>query len=248
MKRIIASVVIICLLLAALSVGVVATQVSVTHKSKGWIGLILEWNPGGDSTRYPVVTSVDPGSPAHGAGVLTGDTIVSFNGIDARNNSARLVQLIVPDTKITFQLRRGGLRKVSLSVINQTQTEITINPWLRINPIPTLAPILGRQNSRIASMVLQPRLSFMGADIADLDSNMARALRVKQAGVLIVGVIEKSPANEGDLKGGDVIFKIGKYEVSSISDFIQAVQNISDSQIEVHVVRNGKKQVKSLLW
>ena len=57
---------------------------------------------------YPVVASVEPGSPASRAGIERGDVIVAYNGVDLRRREVNLTQLLVPRSRVAVRVRRDG--------------------------------------------------------------------------------------------------------------------------------------------
>lgn len=60
-------------------------------------------------------------------------------------------------------------------------------------------------------------------------------------GVVVVGVEDDSPADEAGLKRGDVITKIGDYEVSTIAEFRYRLYNYEvNEEIEIEINRSGK--------
>jgi S1-C subfamily serine protease len=58
-------------------------------------------------TTYPVILSVEQGSPAARAGLMAGDTVLSYNGKDVREPFA-LYDLLKPGTRINMRIRREG--------------------------------------------------------------------------------------------------------------------------------------------
>ncbi len=58
--------------------------------------------------EYPVVESVDPGSPAERGGVQAGDTILSFNAQDVLTGLVDYTSLLVPNTTLRVRTRRAG--------------------------------------------------------------------------------------------------------------------------------------------
>lgn len=57
---------------------------------------------------YPVVASVEPGSPASRAGIERGDVIVAYNGMDLRRAEVNLTRLLVPRSRVAVRVRRAG--------------------------------------------------------------------------------------------------------------------------------------------
>lgn len=58
--------------------------------------------------EYPVVESVDPGSPAERGGVQAGDTILAFNNQDVLTGMVDYTGLLVPNTTLRVRTRRSG--------------------------------------------------------------------------------------------------------------------------------------------
>lgn len=58
--------------------------------------------------EYPMVETIEPGSPAAKAGLLTGDTLLAFNGLDLRQYDVNYTRLLVPGQTVRMRLRRDG--------------------------------------------------------------------------------------------------------------------------------------------
>ncbi|MDQ6612677.1 MAG: PDZ domain-containing protein, partial [Gemmatimonadota bacterium] len=66
---------------------------------------------------YPVIESVDPGSPAEKAGLIAGDTLLAYNGHDLRERDINISRLLVPGQVVRVTYRRGGrARELSVTV------------------------------------------------------------------------------------------------------------------------------------
>jgi C-terminal processing protease CtpA/Prc len=62
-------------------------------------------------------------------------------------------------------------------------------------------------------------------------------------GLLLSGVIEGGPAEEGGLQGGDVIVEFGKQKISNIYDYTYALDAVKIGEpISVVFVRDGERQ------
>jgi serine protease Do len=243
------------MLLGAVALGSVRDaqgQQRVVEKSsqpQGWIGIYYVQEK--DSLQYPIIMSVAPGSPAQNAGVQSGDTLLSFNGIDARNNFAKLQSFLKPGETIALKLRRNGVRTANVAVGKRHTSEIRIE-WKEANSAPEiiqLPPIHFNIGRTVESIItLQARLVIVGAEVAELNQDLANALRLKAGGVLVLSVAPESPAKESGLKGGDVIVKADSLTVLSSQVLLKAMQSTQNRAMNIEVVRKGKTEKLKLRW
>ncbi len=89
---------------------------TTTTLSRGWLGFNAQGPslPDGDKVTYfayPQILSVDPESPADRAGIIPGDVVVAFNGMDVIGHEFNLARLIAPDKKVSVTIRRDGEMK-----------------------------------------------------------------------------------------------------------------------------------------
>jgi membrane-associated protease RseP (regulator of RpoE activity) len=85
---------------------------------KGWIGINTAPVPRdqlmkGDSCYeryyvYPPIISVEPDSPAQRAGIVRGDVLVAYGGVDVLSRPLNITQMLEPDTKLVVTVRRDG--------------------------------------------------------------------------------------------------------------------------------------------
>jgi len=88
---------------------------------------------------YPMVETVEPGSPAEAAGIEAGDTIVAYEGRDVRTSEVSLTTLLTPGKRVTVKVRRAGSTKTIPVVIRRKP----IRPderWSIAEPLPPRPP------------------------------------------------------------------------------------------------------------
>ncbi|MFL5562670.1 MAG: PDZ domain-containing protein, partial [Gemmatimonadaceae bacterium] len=82
----------------------------------GWLGIhyiceIETWTKNGEffvkHNGYPLIASVEPGSPAYRAGIEAGDTIIAYNGEDINGRTLSLTKLLKPGTKLNVRIHRA---------------------------------------------------------------------------------------------------------------------------------------------
>lgn len=102
---------------------------------QGWLGFVAQGlseqilDPNGLRVTYfayPRVTSVDPDSPAEHAGIVPGDLLIAYNGIDVVGHEFNITQLIVPEHKVGVTIRRDGEAKDYSLVASKTPVRVSL--------------------------------------------------------------------------------------------------------------------------
>nr|WP_241479138.1 Do family serine endopeptidase [Leisingera sp. ANG-M1] len=191
---------------------------------RGWLGVKIQDVDadlaeaiGLEKARGALVTDV-PEGPAKEAGVLAGDVIVSFDGVDVKDTRALVRQVGNADVGKT----------VRLVVYREGKTE-------------TLRVTLGRREDaeRVASGPEsseggQPDVSekeLLGLSVGVLNDQLRGELNVAEGieGLAILSVDETSEAWEKGLRAGDVITEAGQQKVSSISELEARVSEAKEA-------------------
>ena len=223
----------------------------------GWVGLsVIQRSEGedGSATRmeYPVVASVEPGSPAQTAGLVAGDTIVSYNNVDAQADPLGVRRFLKPGEQITIKIRRNGVRSLNLTVakrsarnvyregVTVTASESAVIPLMYSAPSGPIA---------IAASVAPGRPApFAGTYFARLNPGLASALGVKDTGVLVVDAGSGSDAVKAGLQSGDVITRADSFTVRSPLEISTALHLASDRSVKLSVLRHGKPETVTVHW
>ncbi len=131
--------------------------------------------------------------------------------------------------------------------------------------VQSIAPI-GNTISKINENENKYEIKFLGViplkslevqKIKDLEiypGGNSIGVRVNSEGVLIVGYSdiqvnnnkEESPGKSGGLEIGDVILKVNGIEMENSVDLLQTIKSCEKEDVEVYILRNGKKLTKSI--
>ena len=170
-----------------------------------------------DTPRGAVVTRVDPGSAAAGAGLKPGDVVVAANGqrIDSPDDLHNFEGLQPVGSTVTLDIVRDG-RSLQQAVAVREQ--------------PRVAP--GAQ--------LDPRLT--GATFAELPEALRRS-GVK--GVVIESVARDSRADRNGLRVGDRVVAASAGEFDDLSGF-RAGFTQAPAQLVLRVVRGNRQGVLTM--
>jgi len=259
------------------------TPVPVPEAPTGWFGVTISDNAMVDDQlnaffdSYPVVSKVEPRSPAAKAGVQKGDVLITFNSHDMRGGAIQMKKWLKPGAPFVLQLRRNDQLKQVRGRLEQRPegwkeiVEVSISPRQEIErragtiggePLPSPGMLV---RTRVPSpeplpTVLVPAMGygggvypFAGAEFTALNDDLRDALGVKTSGVFVTNVMEGSPARTAGLRGGDIIVKADGTKVHGPFDLVDAIRNAdsrgtSSHTMELEVLRRNKPQTLTLRW
>jgi serine protease Do len=156
-----------------------------------------------------LVTDVHEGSPADHAGLVRGDTIVTFEGQPIAD--PRALQRAVTRTTVG--------RSIEMSVIRDG-TSITLNTTLVEHP-----------DTKTIARVNAPseNIQLAGLTVEEITPQMARRLRLTTQikGVVVTAVQPGSHADNAGLQQGDVISEVNRKPVRTMKDYHAVVTHLS---------------------
>lgn len=237
----------------------------------GWFGVTINDNMVIDEhgnpffEGYPVVTTVEPGSPADKAGVKVGDVLIAFNDHDMKGSAMALRDWLQPGASFLVKLRREGAAKQVRGTVgkrpprwDQTVTLMWRAPEVADGSMGT--GMVGPQNpSRLIRLrtplpaKLPPVMvgsfsfgggvyPFAGAEFTAMNPDLSDALGVKQEGVFVTNVIPGSPAGVAGLRGGDVVLTADSIQLNDPMALVRAIRESNDRSIKLEVIRKNKPQ------
>jgi S1-C subfamily serine protease len=243
----------------------------------GWLGVMLSDEGTFDERGtaffegYPVVSEVEPESPAAKAGVRPGDILMSFNSHDMRGGIVQLHHWLKPGAAFKLQLRRNDGVRVVEGVLGRPPVGWRRRVDLALKPSqafeqraqsPSRPPIVLDQRVRVTAPsptrvppALIPAFTFgagvypfAGMEFTALNDDIAEVLRVKREGVFVANVVEETPARIAGLKGGDVLLYADDLKLETPLDLVDAIAEAEDRTLRLRIVRNRKPQTLTLRW
>jgi C-terminal processing protease CtpA/Prc len=223
------------------------------------------------------IETVQPGSPAERAGIRSGDVLLSIGGVDARK-PIMLGTILKPGAKLQVRLQRAGTTKDVTVLIEKrpegfgsdcaTMEQLiapereaplimfhrpgqhamgTVRPGIASTPppdvlIPAMPPgafafgFTAMQNPGVAGAILMP-----------LDDDWRQSLGVDN-GLLVMKVVQASPAKDAGLRGNDVIISADGQAVGSVRALQRIISSAKANTVKLQVVRGGKTQTLTLRW
>ncbi len=207
---------------------------------RGWLGVsIQDITPdvaealGLENDNGALVTDV-PDGPAKDAGILSGDVILNFDGLEVED-TRELVRL-VGDTDVGTKTR--------VVIFREGKTE-------------TVLVTLGRRESAEAALNGDPdgkeieETTILGMTLAPLSQDFRDEYGVADGlrGVALIAVDESSEAFEKGLRAGDVITEIGQQSVQAPSDVaerLDAAREAGRKSVLLLVNRDGAPRFVAL--
>lgn len=176
-----------------------------------------------------VITSIEYDSPADEYGLMEDDVIQRVNDIKIRRPSTltRIIRKLEPGEKVKIVVIRDGREK-------------------------TIAVEIGRlKSSKSYAFSVGPNVlkwygggGYLGVQLQELNKDLAPYFGVKEnEGALILEVEEDSPAEDVDLKAGDVILKVDGESISDPEDVQDIISELEeDDKIEIEIIRQNRKK------
>jgi serine protease Do len=202
--------------------------------TRGWIGVTIQELTPELAQEFKLkqsggalVSDVAKDSPAAKAGIMRGDVILEFNGKQVKDVSSlrNMVAQSKSGTEISMKVLRAGREftvKIFITELPRETAEIT--------------------NEQIPSESESKILT--GLTVMDLSKEINRQLGFSKGerGVVVVRVEPGSPADEAEMKKGDIIKEIDKREINNLNDYTRIASNIKrNSSVLLFVNRGGKK-------
>ena len=240
------------------------------YESYGTAGYFVQY------LDYPSIVAVDPDSPAQRAGILPGDVLIGYDGVDVRGHRFDLTQMLVPEKKLAVSIRRDGEPKdytvtilpAPVTVSDRRREIGQVELRLRDVAGPrgsgeyrieatrsaTAAAVGGVAAGRAGSMPLRTLFfsgsGIFGAIMSTVGADLAKTLKIDQ-GVLVNDVPDETPASRSGLRTGDVIVVADGQPVTALRQLQEVVMKRSasgDRSVPLIVVRDKHQQKIAISW
>lgn len=193
---------------------------------RGWLGVYIQ-----DITpeiakamklkvaKGVIVSKVQKDSPAEKAGLKEEDVILSYNG-QKIDNSVELSTRVAgtsPDANVKLEILRDGNEKdisVKLGELTPEKTQLAQG---------------------------QTSYSDLGLKVSNISHDLANKYELSddQKGVIVTAVEPNSIAAQVGMREGDVIMKLNRIEIKSVTDFNQEIQKVKPGGNVLFYVKRG---------
>lgn len=209
---------------------IMAELIASGHVSYGYLGIVLQEldadlaeGMGLQVKHGIVVREVQPGTAAAEAGLKTGDVIVRFDGDDVRD-----------DGKFRLRVAATPVGKTVPVVVVRDGKEKTMNVTLGQRP----------DDQPVASAPAPESDAWLGLHVEDAASGDARRefkLSRGTSGVVVVDVDAGSPAEDAQIRPGDVITEVYSHEVKGMDDYVSVSKKLKERKDPIaFLVKRGR--------
>lgn len=227
---------------------------------------------------YPMVESVEVGSPARQAGIAAGDTVLAYNGRDIVAQTVNYPQLLVPGKVVKVRVRRDGKARDMAVTVSERPANMADNMVIRFVPAPgammvpsmprtaaqgTLSPSTPGSGGGRGGVVLRGNMTGMpvpamaggatmfatlGATFNAIDEEFAQTMGVEQ-GVLVLRVLPGSPAADAGLRAGEMVRAVNGNPVKELSLIQRAIGMPGAHDVKLTVTgRETPARIVTIRW
>lgn len=248
--------------------------------NRGYIGITtgdapMKQDPSGIYLQYfahPAIVSIDRDSPAQAAGILVGDSLIAYDGVDVVGRTLNLNQMLMPDRKLGITVRRAGENRDYQVTVARAPIKVFLR---QIDPDdPVLPESAERGNGgavgrvRVGGRGAMPAVvggvwsgepgmrgggftisntGIFGARMTNLDAPAAKALGL-QPGVLVQDVPEATVAAKSGLLPGDIVVAVGGQSIVTLAELQYAASRADHRSVTFQVVRDKKPRTVTIVW
>ncbi|WP_158514888.1 PDZ domain-containing protein [Gemmatimonas phototrophica] len=179
--------------------------------------------------EYPLVETVDLGSPAARAGLTAGDTLVAYNGRDVMQSAVNYAELITAGNTVRIRVRRAGKpREVPVTVGARKEERAMVFVRAPQAPLPPSSPTPPPMNMFSGSGVVV----IAGAQFATIDDEFAESLGL-EPGVLVLRVPAGTPAADAGLRSGEVVRSVNGTPVRDVTSLRRTFYSAREARLLV---------------
>jgi serine protease Do len=209
---------------ANLAKGIIEQLQTSGSVTRGWLGVsIQDLTPeladyyGLKDSKGALVGEVFEGDPADKAGIKAKDVIIEVDGkkVEDSRDLSRTVAEVPVGKKVTIKvLRQGKERTFRIKIVKRTDEKETL------------------------AMKGPREETDLGMTVALLTPQLARQFNISETeGVVIVGVEKDGPADQAEVREGDLILEIDRRSITTLEDYHALMREVKKGETVSLLVR-----------
>jgi membrane-associated protease RseP (regulator of RpoE activity) len=237
------------------SIMVLSLGSAIQAKENGWLGVMLQ--PLSEEIKDAMdleagiegvlVSDVVDDSPAEEYGIEDGDIIIMIDDVKTPTvkEAVAAVRDRSPGDEVTVVVIREGKKakiKVELGE-RDIAMDKKIEQYEFVMPDMKQLPRMGRE---FAHSFMKPH-GFLGVRVTGISEDLGEYFGVGCCeGVLVIEVVDDSPAERAGLKEGDVILKVDSREIKGPDGLVEYVQKFEPGE-KVEVTYKRKRRTRTVM-
>jgi len=191
----------------------------------------------GKDVEGVLVSDVVAGSPAEAAGFAKGDVIVEIDGTTVTSTEQAISQVKshAPGDKVKIVVVRDGKREVMTAALGTREADVQATPETK-----DYYDIKIPRMERIFKDFKPEPGGYLGVKAQEISDDLGQYFGVGEGdGVLVLEVMEDTPAERAGLKAGDVITKVDGEDVSDPGELVGYMREREPGQkVDLTLKRN----------
>jgi serine protease Do len=258
-------------LAVAWSAGLAATPLPAQEQEKpaGWLGIVFVEEASFDRKQdgehvwtfldYPVILSVEPGSPAERAGLAAGDLLIALDGRNVREGVPAFAKLLQPGARLPVRVKRGKETR-SFTVMVEPRPHgfdvtygapdslrVRVDPREFAVPRPRAVPRPPHPPVPPIPYDAGAASPIAGAELVPLRGDLREYFEADE-GLLVLRVARGTPGARAGLRGGDVIVRANGSAITSVAGLQRALARSEEREVKLEVVRKQETHSLTLRW
>jgi serine protease Do len=200
------------------------------HVTRGWLGVLIQKvtpeiaeSLGLNESSGALVADVMKDGPAKEAGIQVGDVIVDFNGAVVKDSAD--LPLLVARTPVGKVVKVKVLRGTAEKTVDVKVQEL--------------------KDDEVEVASTQSDSEDLGLVVQNLTPESAESLGLDSAtkGVFVSGVTPGSPADDAQIRRGDVILEVNRKGVKDAAAFRAALKSADEGKSVLLLVKRGDSTI-----
>jgi serine protease Do len=248
----------------ALGIGVAGSARAATGNGRAWLGIYMQELDQRLKDAYGrdgvLVSRVTSDSPAKTAGIQRGDLIIKVDGkpVTDSDDLSNAVEAHKVGEKVSVSLVRAGRERTIMATLAERPDDLDDTPsWGDgddDSPVPYApraprppraphAPMVYDWSGDMGHLMALGNRGRLGVRIESLNDELGDYFKAPGGkGVLVLEVMDDTPAKDAGMKAGDVITKVDGTVIEDTDDLSRALRNTS-GKVQIEVMRKGVRQV-----
>jgi len=198
-----------------------------------------------------LISQVVSNSPASRAGIRKGDILLSVNS--RRVESPKALTELIRSAKVGQSMKISLLRNGERRSVGAELAERPDNVGMTDSELDDLRDLprkmarmekdMHRHPGTYSYTFRGPSRGRLGVRVESLNDDLGSYFDApNDQGVLIVEVVDDSPAEKAGLKAGDVITDVGGHKISDYDDLVEALRDQDEGNVSITVMRKGNRR------